>query len=102
LLTVRCRYGKRDIARAISHAGDVGLRTVRYRAAMVILKQGCPRLADHVRDECCEEVREEAATVALARGTGVILHRMWWESSASLAPSPPPRREHKLGHLDDM
>ncbi|VCU61908.1 Mobile element protein [Tritonibacter mobilis] len=69
----REQSGERDIIGSISRAGDAGLRTVLYQAAMVMLHKGRPSWLT----ASALNVAKRRAMVALARCIGVILHRMW-------------------------
>lgn len=73
----REQSGERDIVGAISRAGDAGLRTVLYQAAMVMLNKGRPSWLNAWALNVAKRRGKRRATVALARRVGVILHRMW-------------------------
>jgi len=66
---------------AISRAGDVGLRTVLYQAAMVMLNKGRPSWLTAWAWNVAKRRGKRRATVALARRIGVILHRMWQDGT---------------------
>lgn len=73
----REQSGERDIIGAISRAGDAGLRTVLYQAAMVMLNKGRPSWLTAWAWNVAKRRGKKRATIALARRIGVILHRMW-------------------------
>ncbi len=73
----REQSGERDIIGAISRAGDAGLRTVLYQAAMVMLHKGRPSWLTAWALNVAKRRGKRRAMVALARRIGVILHRMW-------------------------
>jgi transposase len=77
----REQSGERDIMGAISRAGDVGLRTVLYQAAMVMLNLGRPSWLTAWAWNVAKRRGKRRATVALARRIGVILHRMWQDGT---------------------
>ncbi|NBB81744.1 MAG: transposase [Verrucomicrobia bacterium] len=77
----REQSGERDIMGAISRAGDVGLRTVLYQAAMVMLNKGRPSWLTAWAWTVAKRRGKRRATVALARRIGVILHRMWQDGT---------------------
>ena len=78
----REQSGERDIVGTISRAGDVGLRTVLYQAAMVMLNKGRPSWLTAWALNVAKRRGKRRATVALARRIGVILHRMWRDGTA--------------------
>ena len=73
----REQSGERDIIGSISRAGDAGLRTVLYQAAMVMLHKGRPSWLTAWALNVAKRRGKRRAMVALARRIGVILHRMW-------------------------
>lgn len=77
----REQSGERDIMGAISRAGDVGLRTVLYQAAMVMLNKGRPSWLTAWAWTVAKRRGKRRATIALARRIGVILHRMWQDGT---------------------
>ena len=77
----REQSGERDIIGAISRAGDVGLRTVLYQAAMVMLNKGRPSWLTAWAWNVAKRRGKKRATIALARRIGVILHRMWCDGT---------------------
>lgn len=90
----REQSGERDIVGAISRAGDAGLRTVLYQAAMVMLNKGRPSWLTAWALNVAKRRGKRRATVALARRIGVILHRMWRDGtefrfSRAEAPTTP-------------
>jgi len=78
----REQSGERDIVGSISRAGDAGLRTALYQAAMVMLHKGRPSWLTAWAWNVAKRCGKKRATVALARRIGVILHRMWRDGSA--------------------
>lgn len=77
----REQSGERDIMGAISRAGDVGLRTVLYQAAMVMLNKGRHSWLTAWAWNVAKRRGKRRATIALARRIGVILHRMWQDGT---------------------
>jgi transposase len=77
----RAQSGERDIMGAISRAGDVGLRTMLYQAAMVMLNKGRPSWLTAWAWNVAKRRGKRRATIALARRIGVILHRMWQDGT---------------------
>lgn len=73
----REQSGERDIIGSISRAGDAGLRTVLYQAAMVMLHKGRPSWLTAWALNVAKRRGKRRAMVALARRIGVVLHRMW-------------------------
>ena len=78
----REQSGERDIMGSISRAGDAGLRTGLYQAAIVMLHKGRPNWLTAWAWNVAKRRGNKRATVALARRIGVVLHRMWLEGSA--------------------
>lgn len=77
----REQSGERDIMGSISRAGDAGLRTALYQAAMVMLHKGRPNWLTAWAWNVAKRRGKKRATVALARRVGVVLHRMWLDGS---------------------
>jgi len=77
----REQSGERDIVGSISRAGDAGLRTGLYQAAMVMLNKGRPSWLTAWALNVAKRRGKRRATVALARRIGVILHRMWQDGT---------------------
>jgi len=77
----REQSGERDIVGAISRAGDAGLRTALYQAATVMLNRGRPSWLTAWALNVAKRRGKKRATVALARRIGVVLHRMWCDST---------------------
>lgn len=77
----RAQSGERDIVGEISRAGDVGLRTALYQAATVMLLHGRPNWLSAWAMNIAKRRGKKRATVALARRIGVVLHRMWKDST---------------------
>ena len=83
----RLNLGERDIVGAITKAGDADLRTALYQAATVTLNRGAPNWLKACAIRLAVLRGRKRATVALARGIGVVLHRMWSDSCrAGLEP----------------
>jgi transposase len=77
----REQSGERDIIGEISRAGDAGLRTALYQAATVMLHSGRPNWLSGWAWNVAKRRGKKRATVALARRIGVVLHRMWQDST---------------------
>ncbi len=77
----RAQSGERDIVGEISRAGDAGLRTALYQAATVMLNRGRPNWLSAWAWTVAKRRGKKRATVALARRIGVVLHRMWRDST---------------------
>jgi len=77
----REQSGERDIIGEISRAGDAGLRTALYQAATVMLHSGRPNWLSAWAWAVAKRRGKKRATVALARRIGVVLHRMWQDST---------------------
>ena len=73
----REQSGERDIVGQITRAGDAGLRTALYQAAIVMLQRGRPSWLTAWALGVAKRRGKKRATVALARRIGVVLHRMW-------------------------
>ena len=77
----REQSGERDIIGKISRAGDAGLRTALYQAATVMLHSARPNWLSAWAWNVAKRRGKKRATVALARRIGVVLHRMWRDST---------------------
>jgi len=77
----REQSGERDIIGEISRAGDAGLRTALYQAATVMLNRGRSNWLSAWAWNVAKRRGKKRATVALARRIGVVLHRMWQDST---------------------
>lgn len=77
----RAQSGERDIIGEITRAGDAGLRTALYQAATVMLNSARPNWLSAWAWAVAKRRGKKRATVALARRIGVVLHRMWQEST---------------------
>ena len=77
----RAQSGERDIIGGITRAGDGGLRTALYQAATVMLHSGRPNWLSAWAWAVAKRRGKKRATVALARRIGVVLHRMWQDST---------------------
>ena len=77
----RDQSGERDIVGAITKAGDAGLRAALYQAATVMLSRGAPNWLKAWALRLAVLRVKKRATVALARRIGVVLHRMWRDST---------------------
>jgi len=77
----REQSGERDIIGQITRAGDVALRTALYRAATVMLNHGRPNWLTAWALRVAHRRGKKRATVALARRIGVVLNRMWRDTS---------------------
>ncbi|WP_171061026.1 transposase [Poseidonocella sp. HB161398] len=73
----RERSGQRDVIGQIARAGDVGLRTAPYQAAIVMLNRGRRNWLTAWALRVSRRRGRKCATVALARRIGIVLHRMW-------------------------
>ena len=73
----REQSGERDIVGQITRAGDAGLRTALYQAAIVMLQHGRPSWLTAWALRVAKRRGKKRAKVALARRIGVVLHRMW-------------------------
>ena len=77
----REQSGERDIIGEISRAGDAGLRSALYQAAMVMLNRARPNWLSAWAWNVAKRRGKKRATVALARRIGVVLHRMWQDGT---------------------
>ena len=73
----RTQSGEMDIVGQITKAGDRGLRTALYQAAMILMHRGAPNWLQSWALKVAHRRGAKRAIVALARRIGVILHRMW-------------------------
>ncbi len=73
----RTQSGEMDIVGQITRAGDRGLRTALYQAAMILMHRGSPNWLQAWALRVAHRRGKKRALVALARRIGVILHRMW-------------------------
>ncbi|WP_138473103.1 IS110 family transposase [Poseidonocella sp. HB161398] len=73
----REQSGQRDVIGQITRAGDVGLRTALYQAAIVMLNRGRRNWLTAWALRVSQRRGRKCATVALARRIGIVLHRMW-------------------------
>ena len=73
----RNQSGEKDIVGQITRAGDTGLRTVLYQAAMILLHRGAPNWLQAWALRVAHRRGKKRALIALARRIGVVLHRMW-------------------------
>ncbi|MCY4559407.1 MAG: IS110 family transposase [Chloroflexi bacterium] len=77
----RDQSGERDIVGAITKCGDAGLRTALYQAVTVLLNRGRPNRLKAWAQRLTKLRGKKRATVALSRRIGVVLHRMWRDST---------------------
>ncbi len=73
----RTQSGEMDVVGQITRAGDRGLRTALYQAAMILMHRGAPNWLQAWARRVAHRRGTKRAVVALARRIGVILHRMW-------------------------
>lgn len=73
----REQSGERDIVGHITKAGDITLRTALFNAATVLMYRARPCWLKAWGMQVARRRGQKRATVAVARGIGVILHRMW-------------------------
>ena len=78
----RNQSGERDIVGAITKAGDASLRAALYQAATAMLNRTAgPNWLKAWALRLAKLRGKKRATVALARRIGVVLHRMWRDST---------------------
>jgi transposase len=73
----RTQSGEMDIVGQITRAGDRGLRTALYQAAMILMHRGAPNWLQSWALKVAHRRGAKRAMTALARRIGVVLHRMW-------------------------
>lgn len=73
----RTQSGEMDIVGQITRAGDRGLRTALYQAAMILMHRGAPNWLQSWALKVAHRRGAKRAMIALARRIGVVLHRMW-------------------------
>ena len=74
--------GERSVVGGISKTGDVGLRTALYQAANVMLNHGGANWLKTWALQLAEKCgNRRKVKVALARRIGVVLHRMWMNTT---------------------
>ena len=77
----RTQSGEMDIVGQITRAGDRGLRSALYQAAMILMHRGAPNWLQAWALRVAHRRGKKRALIALARRIGVILHRMWVDGS---------------------
>lgn len=77
----RAQSGERDIIGQITRAGDTSLRTALVQAATIMLNRGRPNWLTAWALRVAQRRGKKRATVGLARRIGVVLHRMWLDST---------------------
>uniref|UniRef100_UPI00404799AC IS110 family transposase n=1 Tax=Yoonia sp. TaxID=2212373 RepID=UPI00404799AC len=77
----RAQSGERDIIGQITRAGDTSLRTALVQAATIMLNRGRPNWLTAWALRVAQRRGKKRATVGLARRIGVVLHRMWRDST---------------------
>lgn len=77
----RTQSGERDIIGQITRAGDTSLRTALVQAATIMLNRGRPNWLTAWAVRVAQRRGKRRATVGLARRIGVVLHRMWLDST---------------------
>lgn len=78
----RTQSGEMDIVGQITRAGDRGLRTALYQAAMILMHRGSPNWLQAWALRVAHRRGSKRALIALARRIGVVLHRMWRDGTA--------------------
>jgi transposase len=73
----RHQSGERDVIGQITRAGDAGLRTALYHAALSMMHRGRPNWLKAWGLNVARRRGKKRAVVGLARRIGVVLHRMW-------------------------
>lgn len=73
----RRQSGEVAVVGGITRAGDVGLRTALYQAAIVMMHRARPSWLKAWGLRVAQRRGTKRAAIALARRIGVILHRMW-------------------------
>jgi len=89
----RQQSGERDVTGGITKAGDMQLRCALCQAATVMMNRGRGSWLRTWASRVAKRRGRKRAMVALARRIGVILHRMWRDSTSFCpddAPAPIP------------
>jgi len=73
----RTQSGEMDIVGQITRAGDRGLRTALYQAAMILMHRASPNWLQAWALRVAHRRGSKRALIALARRIGIVLHRMW-------------------------